>query len=225
MKQVTLAAVIALVIAASVPAFAGNGAPSGSHYNLNIIGMETCKQAALTDSNRHTIFVDLNSPDPTPKNPTPITELNPKNKIFLQEGPFQVIDGNACDGATFQLPKNDCTIDGITVDVDSCDYQVYIRALGSPKDNPFAQMTTCRTDTVANEFQCSTETVNVTRSKGKSTFTNVTKELTTLCLDTDADTVCDTRVLLFEDEAFQYFWDYDNHGLRLAQIRFYPLNP
>ncbi len=217
--------VLLLLLAGALPASAGNGAPSGSHYNLNIIGMETCKQADLTGSHRHTIFVDLNYSDPTPKQPTPIAQLNPKNKIFLQEGPFQVIDGNACDGAIFQLPRNECTIDGITVDEDSCDYQVFIRALGSPQNNPYAEMTTCRIDEAAGEFQCSTETVTVQRFKGKSTFDNVTKELTTLCLDTDADNVCDTRVLLFEDDNFTYFWDYDNHGLRLAQIRFYPLNP
>jgi hypothetical protein len=27
--------------------------------------------------------------------------------------------------------------------------------------------------------------------------------------------------VLFEDDFFQYFWDYDNNGLRLAQLRFY----
>src|SRR4029453_12673038 len=94
----------------SVPAMAqnGNGAPNGSHYNLNIIGKDDCKTAAMTDSNRHSIFVLLNYSDATPTDPTAIATLNKKNKIFLQEGPFQVLDGNACDGAIFQLPQNDC---------------------------------------------------------------------------------------------------------------------
>lgn len=217
---------VALLIA--VPAFAqtGNGAPSGSHYNLNIIGMDTCKSADMTGSNRHTIFVDLNYSDGTPTNPTSTVSLNPKNKIFLQEGAFQVIDGNACDGAIFQLPKNDCTTLTVT-EVSGCDYDVYIRGLGSPQNNPYSQMTTCRIDTTLNEYQCSTETVTVERNKGKSTFSNVTKELTTLCLDTTLDSVvkCDTRVTLFESDMYQYFWDYDNHGLRLAQLRFYPRVP
>jgi hypothetical protein len=222
MKRVVLLA-IALIVA--LPAYAGNGAPSGSHYNLNIIGMDTCKTQDMTNTSGHTIFVDLNYSDGTPTSPTATTSLNPKNKIFLQEGPFDVIDRNACDGAVFQLPQNDCTT--ATVDtVSGCTYDVYVRALGSPKNNPYAQMTTCRIDTSVDEYQCSTETVTVQRNKGKSTFTNVTKELTTLCLDTYVDAnydgKCDERHLLFEDAVYQYFWDYDNHGLRLAQLRFYP---
>ena len=39
----------------------GNGAPSGAHYNLNIIGVENPKNSDMTGSNRHTIFVPLTS--------------------------------------------------------------------------------------------------------------------------------------------------------------------
>ncbi len=216
-----------------VMAFAGNldtgGTLSGGHYNLNILGKEDCKSEDMTDSNRHTIFVLLNESPPAPTDPTTInTTLSRKNRIFLQEGPFQVIDGNACDGAIFQLPRNDCQV--LTVEeVSGCDYSVYIRGLGSPKNNPYALMTTCRVDNSVDPavYKCSTETVRVDRTKGKSSFTNVTKELTTLCLDTviDAQVKCDTRVGLFEQEFYDYFWNYDNHGLRLAQLRFYPRLP
>jgi len=51
----------------------------------------------------------------------------------------------------------------------------------------------------------------------------VTKQLTTVCLDTDGDGACNLRSGIFEEEAFSYFWDYDNNGLRLAQLRFYPI--
>ena len=219
----------ALVAGLAVPAYAqtGNGAPSGSHYTLNIIGMAKEKRADMTGSHRHTIFVDLNFSDATPTDPTPIAELNRKNKIFLQEGPFQVLDGNAWDGALFQLPPPDC--DTLTVaTVDGCDYAVYVRGLGSPQGNPSADITTCQSGDFDNdgdtEFQCSTETVHVERNRGKSTFQNVTKQLLTLCLDTVLDDVvaCDTRVQLFDNDFYQYFWDYDNNGLRLAQLRFYP---
>jgi hypothetical protein len=40
----------------------GNGAPEGSHYNLNIIGVSKDRSAELTDSRGHTIFVK--PPDP-----------------------------------------------------------------------------------------------------------------------------------------------------------------
>lgn len=219
----------ALVAAFAVPAYAqtGNGAPSGSHYSLNIIGHDKAKTADMTGSHRHTIFVALNFSDATPTDPTPIAELSRKNKIFLQEGPFHVIDGNAWDGAIFQLPAPDC--DTLTVaTVDGCDYAVYVRGLGSPQGNPSADITTCQSGDFDGdgdeEFQCSTETVHVERNRGKSSFQNVTKELLTLCLDTVVDGVvaCDTRVQLFDNSFYQYFWDYDNNGLRLAQLRFYP---
>jgi hypothetical protein len=42
-------------------------------------------------------------------------------------------------------------------------------------------------------------------------------------LDTDDNTICDTRVGIFDASLEDYFWDYDNDGLRLAQIRFYPI--
>ena len=231
----TLLIVLALALAIPftfVMAFAGNldtgGTLSGSHYNLNIIAKEDCKSAEMDGSNRHTIFVLLDYHPAAPTDPTEIIgTLDRKNRIFLQEGPFQVIDGNACDGATFQLPQNECT--AYTPEETGCDYYVYIRGLGSPKNNPFALMTTCRIDysTDPDVYQCSTETVRVERNKGKSSFTNVTKELTTLCLDpvVDAEVKCDTRVGLFEAEFYDYFWNYDNHGLRLAQLRFYPRLP
>src|SRR5436309_16112070 len=37
----------------------GNGAPSGPHYNLNIIGVPKTKTADMTNSDGHTIFVPL----------------------------------------------------------------------------------------------------------------------------------------------------------------------
>ena len=56
----------------------GNGAPSGAHYNLNIIGVENPKSSALTDSNRHTIFVGLGRTGQV------------TSKIYLTRGDFQV---------------------------------------------------------------------------------------------------------------------------------------
>jgi len=227
-KFLVVCLVLTLSLVLGSIAFAGNGAPSGSHYNLNLLGKDNCKAEDMTGSNRHSIFMLLNYHDATPLDPTTSPTLDRRNKIFLQEGEFKVIDGNACDGAIFQLPQNECDV--LTVgEVSGCDYDVYIRGLGSPKNNPYADMTTCRIDTRTepDTYQCSTETVTVERHKGKSTFSNVTKELTTLCLNTvdDPNNTCDERVLLFTDEFYQYYWDYDNFGLRLAQLRFYPRVP
>jgi hypothetical protein len=56
---------------------------------------------------------------------------------------------------------------------------------------------------------------------------NVSKDLLYVdyCLDwNDLDpTVCDVvaQMPLFSNDLIQYFWDYDNTGLKLAQFRFY----
>jgi hypothetical protein len=59
------------------------------------------------------------------------------------------------------------------------------------------------------------------RSSSGSKFSNVSKELLSLCLDTDGDQVCDTREFLFDRDLADYFWSYDNSGLKVAQLRFY----
>lgn len=193
------ALVTSLALVGTVSA-TGNGAPSGAHYNLNLIGVAKGKSADMTGNNGHRIFVPLWG----------------NAKINLQEGPdFQVLDANATDGpALFQLPDPDPDNDGITA------FSVYARALGKPGGSAVA--TTCLTD-AAGDTWCSTENVVLVRSTGKSTFQNVSRELLTLCLDTDGDSICDVRVGLFDDDLADYFWNYDNSGLKLAQLRFYEI--
>src|SRR5438093_13451928 len=177
----------------------GNGAPNGPHYNLNLIGVPKTKTADMTGSNGHVIFVSLSG----------------NTKIDLSVGDYQVLDANGTDGtAAFQLPNPDPDLNGVTA------YSVYARALGKP--NGSAVATSCVTDATLATY-CSTENVVLVRSGGKSKFANVSKELLTVCLDTDGDKVCDLRTSLFADTTSKYFWDYDNNGLKLAQLRFYEL--
>src|SRR3989344_3255891 len=79
----------------------GNGAPSGAHYNLNLIGVPKNKTADMTGNNGRRIFVPLEG----------------KTRILLTEGDFQVLDANGTDanGASFQLPNPDPDGDGTTV--------------------------------------------------------------------------------------------------------------
>ncbi len=230
---------VVLVAFMAAPSFAGKGmkgnnAPSGSHYNLNILGKDNCPGDDLTGSNRHTIFVLLNYNDDTPHTWTPTTSLDKRNKIFLTEGEdFAVLDGNACDGdgAIFQLPANPfhCPSSDIECELNDPtfqEYEVFVRGLGKPGGH--AEITTCmqqdNPDTVEvdPEYICSTETVEVWRRGKKSSFDKVTKKLTTILADVDEDGRLE-RVGLFEDPYFGFFWDYDNFGLRLAQLRFYPI--
>jgi hypothetical protein len=219
-KSESVFVLVATALVASVSiAHAGNGAPSGAHYNLNVIGVPKNKTATMTDSNRHTIFVNLDR-----------TGELAANKIWLREGAFKVLDGNAtdADGGSFQLPASnvDCPVDAPLDDPcqNSGDYAVYIRALGKPGGS--ADIVTCATDETTNEVVCSTETLHVERTKGKSRFTNVTKELTTICVDedlVDEPVLCDSREQLFSRDNWAYYWDWDNNGLKLAQLRFYDL--
>ena len=186
----------------------GNGAPSGAHYNLNIIGVDKGKTPDMTGNNGRRIFVPLFG----------------KTTINLTEGEFAVLDANGTDGtpAAFQLPNPDPDGDGTT------SYSVYVRALGKPGGK--ALMQTCYTDTTgtwcAADFAGGVEQITIERTKGRQRFVNVSRDLLYVdyCTAFDATTgECTnvTQIPLFGEETASYFWEYDNAGLKLAQLRFY----
>jgi len=218
MRRPYLGLALALTFAFALPAHSqtGNGAPNGAHFELGIIGVSDPKTQPLTDSNRHTIFVGLG----TSKKGT----TNPITNIYLTQGPFAVCDGNgflpaidcsgnpvagAGNGAVFQLPCDLLT--------DTCSggtqqaYSIWARALGSGGNS---SITTCGT-TDLGAVICSTEKALLVRGHGQQTFKDVTSQLTTI--DTTLGTIS-----LFATGFQNFFWSYDNNGLRLAQVRFYP---
>jgi hypothetical protein len=186
----------------------GTGAPSGAHYSLNIIGVAKAKNPDMSGAGGNVIFVSLGA-----KDGAPVT-----TKIMLEQsaaaGEFAVLDKNGTDGeASFSLP-----LPGT--------YTIWARALGNGGQ---AKITTCATDvtgTIADGDICSTQNEVFVRGTGKSSFRNVTTALTTLTLDPLADaaavTACGgTTVGLFDPCLQGYFWQYDNNGLKLLQVRFY----
>jgi hypothetical protein len=239
-NRITAIAVTLALTGVAAPAFAqggGNGTEGGKVlYNLNILGKTTCSPDDLKGSNRHSIQVLLYFDDGSNDGQLYST-LDKRNKIFLAEGDFEVLDGNACDsdGARFQLPANPftCAAEDLACDDPTFQaYLVYTRAL-SPKGS--ATMTTCAVgagddDILGNaddEVICSNESVLLVRDMtvqgGKAPkFVNKTKELTTIRADVDGDGDVE-RVGIFADGLYDYFWDYDNNGLRHAQLRFMPI--
>ncbi len=170
----------------------GNGAPSGAHYNLNIIGVPKDKTASMTTGDGHRIFVQLwGGEDAVSLNGKLSNQLLKVNKIFLQPAPagesFQVLDANATDanGALFQLPA----------DV-SATWTVWGRALGTPGGK--ANMTTCATTagldgilgTADDEVICSMGTLSLDRTKGnhrRSHDQREPRDLPRCHLDLDGD--------------------------------------
>ena len=186
----------------------GNGAPSGGHYNLNIIGVSHAKSGDLTGGG-NVIFVNLGTKT------TAVT-----TKILLEQsasaGVFAVLDKDGTDGeAKFSLPAPGS-------------YTVWARALGKPYGQ--GTLTTCATDVTGAAAAgdiCSALHEVFVRGTGKSSFRNVTSNLTTISLDPLLDAAAvdacgGTTVSLFDGCLEGYFWQYDNNGLKLLQLRFYP---
>ncbi len=193
---------------ASSPGLAQNGngiTTVGPHYNLNIIGVTNGKNAPLTGSDRHTIFVPLytngkNGPD---------TDPVPGADIWLTQGPFTVCDGNAFDaaydcngtqiakqGAVFQLPCNTNITTAAGTTLVPCttgataSYNVWARVVGTPGGS--STLTTCATEPITGVLVCSTKKAVLVRMKPNK-FTNVTDALTSLV---DANTL--QTVALFQ---------------------------
>ncbi|SRR6266498_1367203 len=205
-----LAAAVAAALSATAVAAAqtGNGAPSGPHYNLNIIGVSHDKNPNMNgNGSGNVIFVDLGT-----KSGVAVT-----TKILLSQaadGVFDVLDKNGTDGeASFALPAPGT-------------YTVWARALGTPGGQ--SKIATCATFidpiTFVATFLCSTDNEVFVRGTGKSSFKNVTGALTTISLPlgSPAQLACGTPTVSLFDACLQDFlWQYDNNGLKLLQVRFY----
>jgi len=193
--------------AAAQKASTGNGAPSGSHFNLNIIGVAHGKNPNMAKGGGDVIFVGLGTSSDA------VT-----TKILLSQAAdseFTVIDKNGTDGeASFALPAPGT-------------YTVWARALGTPGGQ--SKIATCATfidpTTLTSTILCSTDNEVFVRGKGKSSFRDVTSALTTITLvpGSAAELACGTpTVSLFAPCLQDFLWQYDNNGLRLLQVRFYP---
>jgi hypothetical protein len=136
-------------------------------------------------------------------------------KINLQEAPdgssFAVIDSNCVDdhSSLFQLPVPNTTDTELA-------YSVWVRALAGKGS---ANLQSCYIDTSTGYTYCNTGTELVVSLKKVTPpkFTDVSKQLLQVCVNGNLEP-------LFSNSTYQYLWYYQDTGLRLAQLRFYPIS-
>jgi hypothetical protein len=208
---------------------------SGKHWNLNIIGVPRDKTVPdMTGSQRHTIFVPLESGE----------DVGRKVKIFYErnvENPskFEVKDGNATDDneATILVPYEFCE-DLDTGCEELLSFDVFAVGLGQPNGSAIITAECTYSKDVVDgagteDLECEDTlllgSIEIKRTKGKPKRENITDLFrATGCLDNNDSGDCDSGDLEFRNiwifnivELLEYFWDYDNNGLRLMQVRFY----
>jgi hypothetical protein len=250
---ITLAVVLvlALVIGSGV-ALAGNGNRNGGpkpgtdfngpHYNLNLIGKAKDMPGDYNNPDRHTMFVPLDTENMSFTNPDePNSPTFYGIKIEMTQGTeFAMIDGNATDGyGAFQLGPGK--------------YRVYIAVKAkSPKyADPYTDITGwVEAYDNLGALWYYMDVGYVQMKKGKNSWTDATD---LFFVTTDEDDfgfvtgsepdytqwgiwVFDYMAGLdtwFEDSSetapynlsdLAYFWQFDNHGNKLIQVRFYPMN-
>jgi uncharacterized lipoprotein NlpE involved in copper resistance len=206
MKTLTIG-VLALMLALASAPFASAGVGSsipvnGQHYNLNIIGAKNV--GSVGDSNGHTMFVKMDG----------------HTKIMMTQaadGQFVVTDRNGLDGsASFNIAPGH--------------YNIYATALGKPNGKVNISAYGNFTDAVDGSTLIPLGYVDIARTKGSPTALNINKLFyvdVSLCTAADAGVCTETasysETWVFDiPELIEYYWDYDNTGLKLLQVRLYP---
>ena len=191
------AGVLTIGVLVATAGTSGNGAPSGPHFTLNIHGVNGGQ--GYNGNTKNNIFVPLQG----------------NCKIGLTMGPFSVLQNDCINDppAQFQLP-NPCGDTNTTCE--DFVYAVYARALAGKGS---ADMFSCFTDKTTGDTFCATGLMVINFSKvSPSKFTNVSQALLNVC------NLSGQKEALFADSNKDYFWQFDNQGLRLAQLRFYPIS-
>jgi hypothetical protein len=220
-------------------AFAGNlstgGTLSGKHYTINLIGHKNAYNGNGDTSNGSTIFIPLK----TTNNSTSFAceEVGSNNQVqfiddqlptFTNVEPANGVRINFKAGTSFDITDRDAT-DGsaeVVVPVAGAGkyitYDVYMRVLGKP--NTCMDIDGYAYDQQQGMWFLSGH-VDVNRTTGKSTFVKVTDLFDVWFCNVVAG-VCDPatvrEISVFDDVFDGYFWQIQNDGTRLVQIRLYP---
>jgi hypothetical protein len=214
----------------------GNGAPSGPHWQFNIIGKKKNGIGGDT-SNGRSIFIPLKTvgtpnylecgdaqnnngvklvDDVWPNYSSDVPANNARIAFEVCEtcSDFQISDRDAVDDgvATIQVPASmlDASTKGILFDV-------YIRVMGKP-----LQCMEINGYAFDGNYYFNSGTVYLSK-KGKTTFVKVNDLFDVYYCDIVTDPTCSpTEISVFDDVFQSYFWELYNDGTKIVQVRIYP---
>jgi hypothetical protein len=208
--------ILAILTLGVSPAFAGIGSDipdNGTHYNLNIIGVPHNKTVDMTDSSRHTIFVPLGA-----NGDVKSCRINVVRNVANPDK-FEVLDGNATAGsATIAVPFQD---NG------TLSFNVYATALGKPGGQANVDAAITFEDGTYGSLLMGSFALK--EAKGNPKPVNISDIFRASgWIDVNGSGTEDTGDVSFDNvwvfnvpTLLSYFWDYDNQGLKLMQVRFY----
>jgi hypothetical protein len=231
MKKLMVIGIAFGFVAGGVLAQNGNPCPGEKEYQVNIIGVPKAKNPDMTGNNGHRIFVPLVG------NTKVYMTGDTSSEEGLQCGSqFYVADANGTDndGATLVVPCTNVNKDSTSTGV--C-YDVYATPLGTPGGKAEVDVVCTFDSTVVDtdlvEGSCEDVPLGqfdfeLVRNSGKPVQKDITNYMRASgCFDEDLSGTCDpgektfNNVWIFNLEALlSYYWDYDNDGLRVAQVRF-----
>ncbi len=230
---INVAVLVFVMVFTSGTAFAGNTAtgnqaPSGPHWNINIIGHPKGGIGG-DDSSGHSIMIPLRNVPGTDKleclpgvqvvddkGQTTTVEPTGARIYFVPGDHFEIIDRDATDsnGATIMVPVGDP--DPVTGDMPA-KFDVYVRVLGKPNQCMKIDAYAYDSDQA---LWYQTGTISVSRTTGKSVFVRA-NELFTICIWDPVQLKCVDFRSVFNDVFDSYFWNILNDGTRLVQLRLY----
>ncbi len=240
---VILAAVMVLTLAGTVLAAKPGTDFNGPHFNLNLIGKSKVMPGDYDNWDRHTMFVPLDSSDMhfdinTPNN-LDLSEMEGVKITMTQGAEFAVKDGNATDGfGEFMLAPGKYLV-YIAVKAKSSKFEdAYTDITGwvQAYDNlgslwyyiPVGDVTVTKQK---NYWEDASDLFYVTADEDPFGFYEL--------WDDDPDNwLGDYGIWVFDYMAgldswvtdeynfsdLAYFWQFDNYGNKLIQVRFYPIS-
>jgi hypothetical protein len=229
MKRFTLTLVALGLVAGTALAQNNNPCPGAKEYQVNIIGVPKIKNPNLTGGSGHRIFVPLYG----------ATKIYMTGDTSTAQGlqcgnSFYVADANATDGSgTLVVPCEN--VNAESTDPGVC-FNVYATPLGTPGGSAQVDVVCTFDDSVVGDLvegSCADVPLGsfdfeLVRNGGKPVQKDITNFLRASgCFDADLSGTCDSgektfnNIWIFNLEALQeYFWEYDNQGLRVSMLRF-----